>query len=423
MSGRFGFNCTPPKMSNAHNNSDGQRKMSQINAWAWAIGRDVRAAICITFGVLYLCGTGAAAQIVMGQTDSLHSSVLQEVRNYRVSLPQSYAWASDRRYPVLYLLDAQSEFIHTAASVGYLADHGEIPEMIVVGIDSTVRVRDYTQTDWPKAWVGGGGAHNFKSALSNEIIPTIEQKYRTDGFRILSGHSAGGQFVLFCLTSEPSLFRAFFALSPSLDWDNNLPQRSLEKAFKLTRKLDAFVYIARSDDAGRPLKDYQQLEQTFKTRSPKGLRWNSQAFPKETHAGMPLLAQIDALRHLYQGYRFHDDMVAKGFDYAQQHFRRVSKTVGWPLNIPESVINEFAYNALSEGKIHKATELFKRNTQDNPNSANAWDGLADAYAKAGHLTLAVQASDRAVALASQYANPHLENFIAQAKKRIVQIHK
>ena len=96
---------------------------------------------------------------------------------------------------------------------------------------------------------------------------------------------------------------------------------------------------------------------------------------------------------------------------------------GWPLNIPESVINEFAYNALSEGKIHKATELFKRNTQDNPNSANAWDGLADAYAKAGHLTLAVQASDRAVAVASQYANPHLENFIAQAKKRIVQIHK
>ena len=126
---------------------------------------------------------------------------------------------------------------------------------------------------------------------------------------------------------------------------------------------------------------------------------------------------------LKSGYRFHDDMVAKGFDYAQQHFRRVSKTVGWPLNIPESVINEFAYNALSEGKIHKATELFKRNTQDNPNSANAWDGLADAYAKAGHLTLAVQASDRAVALASQYANPHLENFIAQAKKRIVQIHK
>ena len=141
-----------------------------------------------------------------------HSSVLNEERNYRIYLPDSYAWATDRRYPVLYVLDGDLEFLHTAVSVGYLAAHGEIPEMIVVGLDSTVRVRDFTQTDWAEAWVGGGGADNFKRFLSTELIPTIEQKYRTDGFRVLSGHSAGGQFVLFCLTSEPSLFHAYFAL-------------------------------------------------------------------------------------------------------------------------------------------------------------------------------------------------------------------
>jgi uncharacterized protein len=286
----------------------------------------------------------------------------------------------------------------------------------VVGIESTVRVRDFTQTDWPEAWVGGGGAGNFKRFLSTELLPAIEKAYRTDGFRVLSGHSAGGQFALYCLTADPSLFRAYFALSPSLDWDHNLPQRSLEKAFESTRKLEAFLYVARSDDAGRPLADYERLVETLKTKSPQGFRWFSQAFPSETHSGVPLLAQIDALRHLYPGYLFHEDMLEKGLAYAERHFQDVSKTVGWPLAIPEGVINDFAYDALSQGKTQDAIGLFKRNVEANPNSANAYDGLADGYAKAGQWKDAAQASERAVALATQFAHPNLAYFVRQAKK-------
>ena len=150
--------------------------------------------------LVYSSTTGADAQIVIGQTHGIHSAVLNEERNYRVYLPDSYAWAKDRRYPVLYVLDGESEFLHTAASVDYLAAHGEIPELVVVGLDSTVRVRDFSPTDWPEAWVGGGGAGNFKRFLSTELIPTIERTYRTDGFRVLSGPSAGGLFALYCLT-------------------------------------------------------------------------------------------------------------------------------------------------------------------------------------------------------------------------------
>ena len=373
-------------------------------------------------GLLVICfATSATAatgsdQVVVGQTHVIQSSVLSETRNYRVYLPNSYAWAKDRQYPVLYVLDGESSFLHTAASVNFLAAQGEIPEMVVVGVDSAKRVRDYTQTDWPQAWAGGGGAGNFKHFLSAELIPTIEKTYRADGFRALSGHSAAGQFALYCLTSDPSLFRAYMAISPSLDWDHNLPQRSLENSFASTRKLNAFLYLARSDDAGRALADYQRLVQTLKRKSPTGLRWFSQAFPNETHAGVPLLAQIDALRHLYQGYRFHDDMMHKGVTYAEEHFGRVSKTVGWPLRIPESVINEFAYEALSQGRTAAAIGLFKRNVEANPNSANAWDGLADAYAKLGQWPDAVQASGKALSLATEFASPNLAYLTAQAQK-------
>ena len=82
-----------------------------------------------------------------------------------------------------------------------------------------------------------------------------------------------------------------------------------------------------------------------------------------------LLAQVDALRRLYAGYRFHNDKLEKGFTFAQQHFQDVSKTVGWPIAIPEGVINSLGYAALSEGKTQDAIALFKRNVEANPNSA------------------------------------------------------
>ena len=369
---------------------------------------------------LVLIGFGTAARaegpIVLGETRRIHSAVLNEDRVYRVSLPESYGWAKDRRYPILFLLDGQTHFLHTAGSVGYLAQQGEIPEMIVVAIDSTVRIRDFTQTDWPSVWVGGGGAGNFKRFLSSELIPDVDKNYRSDGFRVLSGHSAGGQFALYCLTSDPSLFRAYFAISSSLDWDNNLPQRSLEQSLKATRELKAFLYVARSDDSGRPLADYERLVETLKANSPQGFRYHDRAYPDETHGSVALLAQIDALRQLYAGYRFHPDMAPKGLSFAEQHFRDVSKRVGWPLAVPESVINDLGYAALSGGKTQDAISLFKRNVQANPNSANAHDSLSEGYAKAEMWKDAARASDRAAALAVEFDHPNRSHFIDRARK-------
>ena len=368
--------------------------------------------------VLMSLGTAARADgpIVMGETRRIHSAVLKEDRVYRVSLPESYGWAKDRRYPVLFLLDGQTHFLHTAGSVGYLAQQGEIPEMIVVAIDSTVRIRDFTQTDWPSVWVGGGGASNFKRFLSSELIPDVDKNYRSDGFRVLSGHSAGGQFALYCLTSDPSLFRAYFAISSSLDWDNNLPQRSLEQSLKATRELKAFLYVARSDDSGKPLADYERLVKTLKDNSPQGFRWFERAYPDETHGSVALLAHIDALRQLYAGYRYHPDMAAKGLPFAEQHFRDVSKKVGWTFAVPEGVINELGYAALSQGKTQDAIALFKRSVEANPNSANAHDSLSDGYAKAGMWKEAASASDRAAALAGEFDLPNRSEFIARARK-------
>jgi predicted alpha/beta superfamily hydrolase len=346
----------------------------------------------------------------------IHSRLLKEDRTYQVSLPASYHWALNRRYPVLFVLDGERNFLHTAASAEFLASQGEIPEVIVVGIVSTVRIRDFTQTDWSSHWVGGGGAQHFRSFLSRELIPRIDKDYRTNRFRILAGHSASGQFALYTLTSEPSLFNAYIVVSPSLDWDNELPQRSLEESFGHTDSLRAFLYFAWSDDAGQALEQDLKVVTTLETRSPKGFRWVAKGFPDETHVSISLLAHIDALRRVFVGFRFHNDLLDKGFAYAQRHFQSVSDTVGYPIPVPEEVINNFAYEALAKGDSQEAIVFFKRNVTQNPNSANAYDGLADAYEKAGTWKEAIASSETSIALARKFNDPNLAYFVEHLKK-------
>ena len=354
--------------------------------------------------------------VVIGQKKVIHSNILKEDRTYQIYLPRSYDWAVDRYFPVLYVLDGESNFIHTTATVDFLSSTSEIPELIVVAITSTVRVRDFTQTDWSSHWIGGGGANNFKSFLSKELIPEIEKDYRANKFRILSGHSAGGQFVLYSLTSEPSLFNAYFSISPSLDWDNNLPQRSLEESFEHTDSLKAFLYFSWSDDLGEALANDQRLLKTLETKSPKKFRWVGKGYPEETHVSITLPAQIDALRQLYDGYRLHNDLLVNGFKFAEKHFEEVSNKVGYTIPVPEDVINNFGYESLNNGNIQEAIAFFKLNIEQNPNSANAFDSMADTYEEAGMWDEALKSSERAVELANKYGDPGLNNFVNHSNK-------
>lgn len=349
----------------------------------------------------------AAEPVAIGQLYQIHSAVLNEDLGYRVYLPASYRWASNRRYPVLFLLDGETRFGHTATSVDTLASVGDIPEMIVIGIDSRQRTRDFTPTRWA-AISGGGGADKFKRFLKTELIPAVDKALRGDGYRVLSGHSLGGLFTLYCLSSEPALFQAYIAIAPNLEWDGRLAQRLLRETLEAdragARALRAFAYLARADDSGQALADFEGVVDTLKGQAPPGLRWHASAFADETHVSVPLLAQIDALRRLYLGYRLHPDDYAKGLAFAEEHFARVSRLVGAPLPITEDALGGIA-DELLQSQPQVALKLFQRNLDANPSSADAHLRMAHALARNGRWEEAARAADRAVALAREHQLP------------------
>lgn len=354
--------------------------------------------LSLVFGLLVLLAGALPAAAEGPDVLDIASEALGETRHVEVHLPASYAWAAERRYPVLYLLDGQTHGGHAVASSDFLAAQGELPELIVVSVYSTVRVRDFTQTDWPERWIGGGGAAHFTRFLMTELIPRIERDYRTlrtPPFRILAGHSASGQFVLHQLAIEPAGFQAYLAMAPSLDWDDQLPARELEFALPRVDRPTRFVYFAYGDDYEVALAHDLRLARALAAAAPGTLRAEVRAFPEERHSALPLLALIDGLRALYAGYALPEGLAAKGVPAVDAHYAALSSRLGTPVAAPEAALNEVGYELLGSERVAEAIAVFERAARENPASANAWDSLAEALAQGGLRGDALEASRRA----------------------------
>ena len=368
-------------------------------------------------GLPLLLAGAIAAKAAASDALLLPSATLAETRRVEVTLPASYDWATERRYPVLYLLDGQTHAEHAIASSRFLADQGELPELIVVSVRSTVRIRDFTQTDWPQRWIGGGGAANFMRFLASELIPRIEHDYRTAPYRILVGHSASGQYALHQLATQPETFHAYVVLAPSLDWDDGLPIRELEAAVARADRPYRFVYFAYGDDREAALAADLQLARAFAAAKPGTLRSEVRAFPEERHSALPLLGLIDGLRTLYAGYALPEELTTKGLSAVEAHFAALAQRLGTPLAIPEMALNELGYELLGEGHTAEAIAVFERAARENPGSANSWDSLADALDEGGKSAEALRASKHAVELATRYDLPNRADFEHALAKR------
>lgn len=107
-----------------------------------------------------------AREIIVGSRYSVQSEVLGEAHEYWVGLPDSYdlETESDTRYPLLLVLDGRSHFRYVVGMLSAMSASRNgtrrVPEMIVVGLASTNRERDFTpdkivtrrQNDMSSAW-------------------------------------------------------------------------------------------------------------------------------------------------------------------------------------------------------------------------------------------------------------------------------
>ncbi|MDT0557262.1 alpha/beta hydrolase-fold protein [Ichthyenterobacterium sp. W332] len=179
---------------------------------------------------------------------SLQSSVFNKERRVRVHLPDRYFRDSTTTYPVVYVLDAQSNSFWNIAkgNIGYLANNYAIMPMIVVGIVSDNRGSDFNPP-----------ATNLQNHFRNEVFPLIEKNYRTDGYRAIIGHSWGGAFVGTTLFSENNdLFDGYIGISPSFGDEDNIIIKDAARMLKNGESFKKYLYFS-NGDVGRREKEFE----------------------------------------------------------------------------------------------------------------------------------------------------------------------
>ncbi len=335
--------------------------------------------------------------ITIGKKEIIYSALLHENRKIWIYTPNitSQSVSPDKRYPVLYLLDGDAHFFSTVGIVQQFSQangNGVLPEMIVVAIENTNRLRDLV----PPADLNK--TNPFTDFLSSELIPYIDKNYNTAPYKLLAGHSLGGLTVIDLLTKSPRLFNGYIAIDPSM-WYNN--EKILNNTISQLPKQDLtgkrlFVGIANTMPGGMALSklkndhssETQHIRSIFKLddylkKGAGGLAYVQKYYENEKHNTVPLLSEYDGLRFIFDYFQMNateKDFTDSSASIAlklKKHYANVSEKMGYKNAAPETLINYLAYDALGKMHYNKSQKLFELNIEWYPESSNVYDSYAD----------------------------------------------
>lgn len=246
----------------------------------------------------------AAAPLVIGQTFTIRSRVLGEVRRINVYAPPPYADSPNVRLPVLYMPDGglREDFLHVAGLVQVGAGNGTMRPFLLVGIENTERRRDLTgpteNPDDRKIAPHVGGSAAFRKFIRTELMPVVKQRYRTTGETAIVGESLAGLFVVETLLLEPDLFDTYIAFDPSLWWNRaHLIDEAPDRLRALHSKKTLYFAASSEPEIAR---DAQRFADVLKAGAFTALDWRFEPMPAEGHPTIYHPAALRAFRLLFK---------------------------------------------------------------------------------------------------------------------------
>lgn len=158
------------------------------------------------------------------------SETLANTRTIRVWLPEAYREHSDQRFPILYMHDGQNCFDEATSAFGgewridetltELIGSGEVPPMIVVGIDNAGAMRSW---EYNASYTTFGErqpyGEKYVSMLVDELMPEIAERYRVrsgPANTALGGSSFGGNITMLAAMERPGVFGSLLIESPAV---------------------------------------------------------------------------------------------------------------------------------------------------------------------------------------------------------------
>ncbi|MEW7290845.1 alpha/beta hydrolase [Aquimarina sp. 2304DJ70-9] len=185
---------------------------------------------------------------------------LDRTRQIRIYLPPNYE-KSDKKYPVVYMHDAQNLFDNATSyagewgvdeSLNELSKLSDI-ELIVVGIDNGEEKRMNELSPWENTEFGKAEGKQYMEFIVNTIKPYIDTTYKTQKDRehtAIMGSSMGGLISHYAIYKYPQIFGKAGIFSPSywysekvFDFTKNQPIPEDSRIFLLIGKKEGWDMV------------------------------------------------------------------------------------------------------------------------------------------------------------------------------------
>ena len=249
-----------------------------------------------------------------------YSKIVADTFSIFINLPNDYNPSQKEKYPVVYLLDANLYFDIIATTINKYSEVGLAPSVILVGIGykdfptmDSLRNRDDTYPiAIPEYEMNvSGGADKFLSFINNELIPFVDNKYRTDtSKRTLMGHSLAGYFTNYALLQnllgKSNSLSCYIAASPSLHYNHYYLLNQLKESTKQSRNKKLKVYITygglednenAEDSSVLKLNDVsEQLSQLLSVKQSSSIIYKSDIFSNLGHMDTQIPTFIKGLQ-------------------------------------------------------------------------------------------------------------------------------
>ncbi|MEM8998843.1 MAG: alpha/beta hydrolase-fold protein [Bacteroidota bacterium] len=280
---------------------------------------------------LFFCSLLLAQDKVdIGERHLIKSELLQQNRVLDIYLPSSHQ-TSQKKYPVLFILDGQWHFANGVAIQKSLRVPDRLPEMIVVGIHSENPLR---------LTLFGNEREKFLSFLQEEVIPYINANFKATDERILFGWEAAAIFSGYAILHKSQLFNGAIMTNGAY-----VTQQMIEEFLELDPMAERYLFIANTDKDIYSVRGSDAFAELLGNKAPATLIWKYEKFNDEIHESLPYLALYHGLNHYFHNYQslvfanieeFHN---LGGIPYLKSYYLKRGKRFGLDPKIDNSVKN------------------------------------------------------------------------------------
>jgi len=333
--------------------------------------------------------------VTLGEISSLQSKVLNKTIPLSIHLPANYD-SSKKTYPVLYMLgsDYRARFAMLASTLDYMGE-GQIPEMILIGIDLPegngilLPTRENQDTTIPD---------NYINFFETELMPHVDNKYRTAPFRVLFGGSNSGFFSVYTLLNNPLLFNAYLASSPSLAVIPEVIHQKIKSGPLKTLAENRSLHIIYSDDEGltNSVSDFIRVLADHK---PESFTYKVDELVNQGH--VPAMDFTQFLLTLYPDFNPYEKL--DSLDKVTQHFEMLSKRYGYEIQPPISVLMDLGFDMIISKNLVVAEEIYQYSLELYPEGKLLYVGMGVVRRNQGQLENAKVMFEKALTIDPDYS--------------------